>query len=131
MTVYVVVVGATVSMPVYHAGVGAIGRDVPGQRMSAHIDPEPQVLGCVVHVSCAVQPDAFQIEWHIDFVAGVGIVAVDPELVVGGVDSLHPYLVDKHVGRQLILVAEVNHHLVLSVEVTDRSGGLAVGEVVD
>lgn len=41
VTVYVVVVGASVSVPMCHASVGAIGWDVPSERVSVHIDPEP------------------------------------------------------------------------------------------
>lgn len=131
VTVYVVVVGASVPMPVNHSRVGAVGRDVPCQAGHSHIRPEPQVLCCVVHASAAEEPHSFQVERHVNFVAGVGVPAVDPELVVGGVHTLHPYLVDKHVGGQLVLIAEVDHHLVLSVEVAHGSGGLTVREVVD
>ena len=96
MTVDIIVVGARVSMSVYSSGKGTVGWDVPSQSGSAYINPEPQVLGCVVHVSSAIQPNTFQIERHIDFVASVSVIAVDPQLVVGGVHPFHPHFVDKH-----------------------------------
>jgi hypothetical protein len=117
-------------MTVYTSGIGVIGRDVPRQRRSAHIHSEPQVLCGVIHISAAIEPYAFKIERHVDFVASVGVPAVYPELVVGGIDSLHPNLVDEYIGGKLILVAEVDHHLVLRVQVTHRSHRLAIGEVV-
>ena len=131
MTMYVVVVGAHIPVSVYHPREGPVGRDVPRQSGSNHLHAEAEVLGCVVHPSGAVEPYAFKVERHVNLVACVGVIAVDPELVVGGVYTLHPYLVDENIGGNLILVTEVNHHLVLGVEVTNGSDGLAVGEVVD
>ena len=131
VTVYVVVVTASVAGSVDYSCIGAVRGDVPSEARRSHIHPEAEVLSCVVHASATVEPYAFEVERHVDFVAGVGIPAVDPELIVGGVDTLHPDFVDKHVGGQLILVAEVDHHLVLRVEVAHCPCGLAVGEVVD
>lgn len=130
VTVDIVVVGAHISVSMDHTGVGAVGRDIPCQRGSVDIDSEAQVLCCVVHPTAAVEPYAFKVERHVNLVAGIGIPTVDPELIVGGVYTLHPDLVDEHIGGQLILVAEINHHLVLGVEVADGSHSLAVGEVV-
>jgi hypothetical protein len=72
-----------------------------------------------------------EVERHVDLVAGVGIVAENPELVVGGVHTFHPYFVQQDVGLNLVVVATVDHDFALRVQVVDGAGGLAVGEVVD
>ena len=131
MTVYLVVVAARVARAVYDAGVGVVGRDVPREGGVAHLDAEAQVLCGVVHAAGAVEPYTLQVEGHVYLVAGVGIIAVDPYLVVGRVDTLHPYLVYEDVGLNLVVITTVDHDFLLRVEVADSAGGLAVGEVVD
>ena len=131
MAMDVVVVGPCISGTVGEARVGVVGRDAPSDGGDADLDTEAQVLGCVVHAAGAVEPNAMQVEGHVDFVAGVGVETVDPNLVVGGVDALHPDFVDEYVGLNLVIVSAVNHQLVLGVEIVDGACGLAVGEVVD
>lgn len=72
-----------------------------------------------------------QVERHVDFVAGVGIESVDPDFVVGGVDSLHPDIINQHVCLNLVVVAAVNHEFLLRVEIVHSARGLAVSEIVD
>jgi hypothetical protein len=71
-----------------------------------------------------------QVQRHIDFVARVGVVTIDPQLVVGRVHTLHPHLVDKNVSGNLIFVSAVDHHFSLRVQVAHRPGGLAESEVM-
>ena len=93
-TVYVVVVAAHIARPVHHPREGVVRRHIPPYRWHMHRGVEPQVLGRIVHPSRAVQPHTLQVERHIDLVARVGIVPVDPYLVVRRIHALHPYLVD-------------------------------------
>ena len=131
VAVDIIVVTACVAWMVCDASVGVVGRYAPHECGHADIDAEAQVLGCVVHAAGAVEPNAMQVEGHVDFVAGVGIETVDPNLVVGGVDALHPDFVDEYVGGQLVLVATVNHQLVLIVQAGYCACCLAVGEIKD
>ena len=102
---------------VHPAGVGVVGRDIPAEARRVHGGVEPQVLCGVIHPPGAVEPDALHVERHVNLVAGVGIIAVQPDFVVGRVDALHPYLVDQHIGLNLVIVAAINHQLLLGVEV--------------
>lgn len=129
--VHFVVVGAGVAGAVRHAGVVVVGRHEPGECRHAHFYAEAEVLGGVVHAAGAVEPYALEVEGHVDFVAGVGVVAIDPEFVVGAVDAFHPHFVEEDVGLDFVVVSAVDHDFALRVEVVDGAGGLAVGEVVD
>ena len=130
VTVYVVVVRPFVARAVVYAHIGAIGRYVPDEGRSVDAHRETQVLCCIVHLASAIEPYRLQIQRQIDLVARVGIVAIHPDFIVGGVDALHPYLVDQHIRRQLVFVAGINHHLVLRVQVAYRPHSLAVREVM-
>jgi hypothetical protein len=92
---------------------------------------EAQVLRRVVHPAGTEEPYALQVERHVDFVTRIGVVTVDPQLVVGRVDALHPDLVDQHIGLDFVIVPAVDHHLLLRVEVLHRALGLWKGEVAD
>lgn len=130
VAVYVVVVRACVAAAVRDARVGVVGRDVPRQRRPVHTRAEAQVLCRVVDLCPAVEPDALQVDGHVNLVTRVGIVSEDPQLVVRRVHAFHPHLVQEYVCRDLILVSAVNHQLVLAVQVAHRAQRLAVREVV-
>lgn len=83
VAVYVIVVAAHIARAVYHAGIGVVRRDVPGEVRRVHRRAETQVLRRVVHVAGTVEPYALQVQRHVYLVAGVGVVAVDPQLIVG------------------------------------------------
>lgn len=132
VAVHIVVVGAHIAVVVNHACEGPVFRHIPHNlRRVQTRRAEAQVLGCVVHAAGAVQPYTLQLERHVDLFACVGIVAVYPQLVVGRVDALCPYLVDEHIGLDFVIITAVDHHLVLPVQVINCSVGLAAGEVVD
>lgn len=131
VTVDVVVVAVGEAYAMQAAGEGVVGRDIPCEGRVPHRGVEAEVLRCVVHASCAVKPYALQVERHVHFVARVGIVSEYPQFVVGRVDALHPHLVDEYVGLDFVIVAAVNHHLMLRVEVLHRACGLCVGKVAD
>lgn len=109
VAVDVVVVGAHIAGVVRTAYECVVGRYVPHETRVAHGGVEAQVLCGVVHAAGAVEPHALQVERHDDFVAGVGVVAIDPDFVIGRVDAFHPDLVDEDVGLDLIVVAAVEH----------------------
>ena len=78
VTMDIVVVGARVAVAMHCAGVGTVGRDVPGQRGPVYSYFKPQVLCGVVHVATTEEPYAFEVERHINLVAGVGVPSIDP-----------------------------------------------------
>lgn len=127
----VIVVGIEESGGVEPTMEGAIGRHHPAPCGSPVGVAETQHGGSVVHTHAGtvVEPDATQVDGHIDFVAGVGIVAVEPNLIELGVDTFGPYLVDEYVGFNLIGIATIDHQLVLRIEVTDGSFGLRIGKI--
>lgn len=131
MAVDIVVVAACVAWMVCDASVGVVGRYAPHECGHADIDAEAQVLGSVVHATGAVEPYALQVEGHVNLVARVGVVAIDPDFVVRGVYALHPDFVDQDVGLDLVVVTAVNHDFFLRVEVAHGACSLAVGEVMD
>ena len=125
------VVAAHVVHVVHTARIGIVGRNVPAEGNLRHAGVEAQVLRRVVgHAVCAEQPDALQVERHVHLVARVGVEAVEPYLVVGRVDALHPHLVHQHIGLHLVVVAAVYHQLVLLVKVLHSAQRLLVGEIV-
>ena len=131
VTVDVVVVTAHVARDVLSACIWVIGWDIPFEARHPDRCVEAQVLRRVVHPAGTVEPDALQVERHVDFVARIGIEAVDPQFVVGRVDSLHPDLVNQHVGFDFVIVPAVDHHLLLCVEVLYCALSLLKGEVAD
>lgn len=131
MAVYVVVVTTHISRTVYHARIRMVRRDIPREMRCPYRRAETQVLCRIVHASRSVQPYALQVQWHVYLVAGICIVAENPQLVVGRVDPFCPDLIHEHVSLNLILVAAVDHQLVLAVQVVHRAVGLAAREVVD
>lgn len=110
---------------------GVVGRHGPVEVGHGHVAAEAQILCCAVHASAdgIVEPDATQVEGHINFLTGIGIETEQPYFVELAVDGFGPDLVDDDIGGQLVLEAAVDHQLVLSVESCGHSGGLLVGEV--
>lgn len=110
---------------------GVVGRHGPVEVGHGHVAAEAEVLSGAVHASAdgIVEPDATQVEGHINFLAGIGIETKQPYFVELAVDGFGPDLVDDDIGGQLVLEAAVDHQLVLSVESCGHSGGLLVGEV--
>ena len=131
MTMDIVVVSHRVSGTMQDAGIAVVGWDTPREVRRLHRRVEAQVLCRVVNASGAVEPHTAQVERHVNLVTGIGVVAIDPNLVVGRVDALHPNLVDEHIGLDFIIVAAVYHQFVLPVEVVHCPFSLAAGEVVD
>ena len=131
MTVDVIVVGSRVARVVRPADIRIVWWNIPGQRRHVDRGVEPQILRCVVHPSCTIEPDAVEVDGHIDFVASVGVVSIDPYLVIGGVDALHPHLVQQYIRFYFVIVAAVNHYLLLCVQVGDCTLSLRPSEVVD
>ena len=131
MAVYVVVVAAHVAGTVDYPDETVVGRHIPGEGWRLYRGMEAQVLCCVVHAGSAEQPHTLEVERHVNLVAGVGVITVDPQLVVRGVYPLHPYFVDEYVGLYLVIVAAVNHHLAFRVEVVHCTFGLCIGEIPD
>lgn len=131
VAVNIVVVTSLISMMVCYPRVRMVRRDVPHDGRHPRLYTEAQILRCVVHPSCAVQPHALQVQGHINLVSRVGIVPIKPDLVVRRIHSLHPYLVDQHVRLNLVVVTAVNHQLLLLVQVIHRPRRLAVREIVD
>lgn len=129
MTVDIVVVSHRVSGTMQDAGIAVVGWDTPREVRRLHRRVEAQVLCRVVNAPGAVEPHASKVERHVNLVTGIGVVAIDPNLVVGRVDALHPNLVDEHIGLDFIIVAAVNHHLALRVEITHRALCLRQGEI--
>ena len=131
VTVDVIVVRAHISVAVYRPREGVVGWNIPRESRPAHRRMEAQILSGVVHPRVTVQPHALQVEWHIDFIARIGVVAEDPDLVVRRVHSLLPHLVHQHVRLDLVIVAAINHDLALCVQVTHRPRGLRMREIPD
>ena len=114
------VIGHAEARTVHHAGVGVVARHIPSRRSCDVAAVEPQVLSSVVDVAAAEKPYALQVERHIDFLARVGIVAEHPDLVERRVVALHPHVADEHIGLDFVIVATVDHHLLLRVQVAHR-----------
>ena len=131
MAVHIVVIGAHVARTVCDAREVVVCRHRPcyRRRMQRARGAETQVLCRVVHPPGAVEPDALQVYRHVNLFAGVGVPAVDPQLVVSRIHLLGPHLVQQNVGLNLVLVAAVDHQLALAVEVAHRAVGLAAREV--
>ena len=110
---------------------GVVGRHRPVEVGRGHGAAEAQELRRAVHPVAVwvVEPDAGQVDGHIDFFAGVGIIAVQPDFVILAVDALGPHFVDYHVGGQFVLVTAVNHQFVLCVERIGHAVGLTAGEI--
>lgn len=131
VAVHVVVVGAAIRGMVRHTGKGVVVRHMPGYAGTAHADAKTQILCCVIHLRTAEEPHTLQVQGHIDLIACIGIVAIEPYLVVGGVYPLHPHVAYQHIGLNLIVIATVDHQLALPVQVVYCARGLAVGEIMN
>ena len=97
---------------------GVVGRHCPVEVGRGHGAAEAQELCRAVHPVAVgvVEPDAGQVDGHIDLLARVGVVSIKPDFVVLAVHALGPYFVDNDVCGQLVVVAAVYHQLVLCVE---------------
>lgn len=133
MAMDIVVVAANKVVVVVRTAVVMIGRDMPIEVGSYSMAAEAQVVGCAIEVAGAliVEPYTLEVERHIDLFAGIGVVSIEPDLVVLGVDLLGPDLVDESVGLDFVFVATVDHNLTLSVEIFDSSQSLPMGEIAD
>lgn len=133
MTVYFIVIGVGVveSRVVIIAVERVVGRHGPIEVGGRHRAAESQVLCGAVHAVAhpVVKPDAGEVYRHVNLFAGVGIVAVKPDLVIFAVDRLGPYLVDDDIGGEFVFIAAVNHQFGLSVESVGYAGCLWTGEV--
>ena len=130
VAVHGVVVASDIACRVVTAGIGVVGRDVPGKLGCTNRGMEAQVLRCIVDsAACPEEPHTLQVERHIHLVAGVGVETVEPHLVERRVHPLHPHLVDQDIGLYLIVIAAVDHQFVLLVEETDGAQRLRVVEV--
>lgn len=128
--VHVIVIGAGVDGGVGDAGEGVVARYRPYDVGHEDIATEAQETCGIVHVAHAVEPYALKVQGHEDFLAGVGVVAVDPDLVVAAVETLGPHVVDKDISFQLVGIAAVDHQLRLVIEIVHHAVGLGVGEIV-
>lgn len=108
-----------------------VGRHCPVEVRGCHRATEAQILCRAVHSVAigVVEPDARQIKWHIDFFTGVGIVAVEPNLVVFAVHRLSPHLVDDDISCKLVFIAAVYHQFILGVKCRSHSFCLRTGEI--
>ena len=113
------------------AGKGTVGGHDPREGGQWAGVAETQCGGGAVHAGAClvVEPDAGEVDGHVDFVAGVGVEAVEPYFVELVVHAFGPNLVDEHVGLNLVVVAAVDHQFGLGVEVSHGAVGLAVGEI--
>ena len=129
----VIVIGVEESGSVETTLEGAVGRHNPSEGGKRTGVAETQGGGSAVHTGAGgvVEPDAAEIDRHIDFVAGVGVETVDPNFVELGVDFFGPDFVDENVGLDFVVIAAVDHKLGLSVEVTDGALGLTEGEIAN
>ena len=130
-TVDVIVVGVVVYHRARRANVVVVRRHHPSEGGTAVGGAEAQVGGCTIDIAVGEQIDALQVDGHVDFVASIGIVAIQPDFVERSADLLCPHFVDKAVGGQLVLVAAVYHQLVLIVQVSYCSCSLVVSEIED
>ena len=133
MEVYIIMVGAHIMWMVVRTYIRVIGRYCPYKSGYRGIATETQVCRCTVHVTGVLveEPYAVQVEGHVDFFSGIGIISVYPELVILRIDFLCPYLVDQSIGLNFVLVPAVNHDFLLGIEVVHRTSHLSVGEVAD
>lgn len=76
-----------------------VRRHGPIECRRSHRTPEPQVLCGTVDTAtrAVVEPYTCQIDRHVYFLTGIGIVAEKPYFVVLAVHWLHPHLIDNHV----------------------------------
>ncbi len=117
--VYIVVVGAMVVCGVMVTGVRMIGRMHPYKGGCGMGVMESEV-GCgAVHMAGGIveEPDGAEVDGHHHLFAGIGVVAVDPDLKELRVYTFGPSFVEYHVGLDLVFIACVDHQLVLRVEV--------------
>ena len=78
-----------------------------------------------------MKPYAREVYGHIDLIAGIGVVAENPKLVILGVDSFVPHIGEDNVGGKLILIAAINHQFGLHRECSDHTMSLRQGEKAD
>ena len=114
----VVGVSAVEHRVVEAAGEGVVGRHRPVEVRRRHRAAESQILCRAVHAVAVwvEEPDAGKVDRHVYFLAGVGIVAIQPYFIVFAVDGLGPNLIDDNVCCKLIFISAVYHKLVLGVE---------------
>lgn len=131
--VNVIVVGVKESGCVWVAHIRIVGRHGPEECGRAVRMTETERRGRIVHArSCAIKkPYAPEVDRHIDFVSGVSIPSINPNLVVLRVDSLCPYFVKKDVSLDFVIISAINHNFLLGVEITDGPLGLTIGKIVN
>ena len=124
----VVVIAADVAYWVWTTSEGVVFRHVPAEGGQHGVGVESQVLSGAVVAHAVVEPDAAQVDGHVDFVSSVGVEAVEPHFIVFGVDFFGPDFGDDDVGLNLVGVAAIDHELWLVVEVGHSAADLAIGE---
>lgn len=129
LAVNVVVIGIIELCWACRTHIGVVWWHRPAEGRATMRGLESQIGGCAVDVAVGEQIDALQVDGHIYLVASVGIVAIQPNFVERGANLLGPNLVYKAVGRQLVLVAAVNHQLILIVQVSNSPCSLIVSKV--
>lgn len=133
MAMDVVVVGAYICMVVVGTVVVVIGGDVPVEVGGYCVATETEIVGCAIQMAgvLVVEPDALQVDGHVDLFACVCVVGIKPDLIVLRVDSFGPYFVYESIGLDFVFVATIDHNLTLSVEIVDCTCCLCVGEIAN
>lgn len=107
-----------------------VGRHRPIEVGRGHRGAEAQILCRAIYTAAVVvvEPDACQVDGIVNLLARVGIIAIQPNLVVFAVHRLIPHFIDNHIRSQLVGIAAINHQLRLPVESRGHADSLRSGE---
>ena len=130
IAVHVIVVGTRIDHGVGDPHIVAICRHSPNDVGSINLAAETQIFGSIEHAVAMLQPYTVEVEGHKNLFARIGVITIDPQLVILTVYTLVPHLIEQHVGLQFVFVAAVNHHLVLRVEVLRHADCLRISKIV-
>ncbi len=133
MAMDVVVVGTHVYMVMVWTIVVVVGRNVPIEVGGYGVATEAEVVGCAIEMTgvLVVEPDALEVDGHIDLFASICVISIEPDLIVLRVDSFGPYFVNEGVGLNFVFIATIDHNLTLCIEIVDCTCCLCVGEIAD
>lgn len=129
--VHIVVVGHKEVDGTMGSGVGVVGRHAPDKVGGAAKVVEAQVAGGAVQFAVSYQPDTSQVEGHIDFFSGVGVIAINPELAIDAVDTLGPHFVNQDVCLKFVFVAAIDDQFALFVQEFDGALCLSGSKVAN
>lgn len=131
VAVHMIVVSASHAVRVHSALKSVIHRHVPSKSRRLVVAAEAEVSSSAIVMIAAVEPDATQVDRHVNLVARVSIPSIKPNLIELRVHLLGPNLAHQAVSLNLVAISAVDEQLSDMVQALHSALSLSVSKISD